>query len=281
MEKVKRIYKHRPYQAVANLSKVTNEQKNKVIKLYIQGSSQTHIEETLKMTRKTIRTILKNQGVDRDKSTQWRISRGSSLNETVFDILTPEALYWIGFLYADGHIRKEKEFSIELEIELKDISHLEKYKKFFNCNKEIKIFDNSCKLKLYSKVLHQKLKDLGFTNRKSWDAIPHILLKNSRDFWRGVIDGDGSLSNQHEGAFIHLCGTKETTDEFIFFLKRNGFETEAESRRCLKGHVLHQVSWGFKKARFVANLLYKDSEVYLERKYQKYITWITKNNIVQ
>jgi len=141
MEKKKRVYKHRPYQAVANLSKLTDEQKSKVIELYTQGSSQSFIEKTLGMTRKTIRTILKSEGIDRDKSSQWRLRYGSSLNENVFDDLNPESLYWIGFLYADGHVRKDKEYSIEVEIELKDESHLEKYKVFLGCNKEIKHYE--------------------------------------------------------------------------------------------------------------------------------------------
>ena len=71
MEK-KRIYKHRPYQPTANLSKISEEQKEKVKNLYLEGLSQSQIEKDLKMTRKTIRTILKQTGIDRTKSEQWR-----------------------------------------------------------------------------------------------------------------------------------------------------------------------------------------------------------------
>lgn len=67
MEKKKRVYPHRPYQAVANLSKISDEQKEKVKELYLQGLAQSKIEQALKMTRKTIRTILKEAGIDRDK----------------------------------------------------------------------------------------------------------------------------------------------------------------------------------------------------------------------
>src|ERR1035437_3536009 len=104
MEKKKRIYKYRPYQPVADLSKVTDEQKSKVKELYLKGCSQNSIENTLKMTRKTIRTILKLEDVQyRSKSEQKFFDYGTELNENCFDILTPESLYWIGILHADGH----------------------------------------------------------------------------------------------------------------------------------------------------------------------------------
>jgi hypothetical protein len=283
MEKKKRVYPHRPYQAVANLSKISDEQKEKVKELYLQGLAQSKIEQALKMTRKTIRTILKEAGIDRDKSTQWRVSRGSSLKEDVFDNLNPESLYWIGFLYADGHIRKDKEYSIEIEIELKDKTHLEKYKTFLGCNKEIKHYeDNSCSLKVYSKVIHSRLKELGFNNRKSWNAIPHPLLKESRDFWRGVVDGDGGVYD-YKNFQMTLCGTLETIFDFIIFCsKETGIKDKYPSLAKKEGRtntVLHQVHYYSEDCKKVLDLLYKDSTVYLERKYQSYLEIINQPEI--
>jgi hypothetical protein len=282
MEKKKRVYKHRPYQAVANLSKLTEEQKSKVKELYLQGCSQSHIENTLKMTRKTIRTILKQEGIDRDKSSQWRLRYGSSLKENVFDILNPESLYWIGFLYADGHVRKDKEYSIEVEIELKDKEHLEKYKLFLGCNKDIKQYEeNSYSLKVFSKVMHSRLKNLGFNNRKSWNAIPHELLKNSRDFWRGVVDGDGGVYDYSYMNQTTLCGTLETIFEYIIFCSKccdikDKYPSPSNKEGYTKGS-LYQVAYYSEDAKKVLHLLYKDSTVYLDRKYQKYLQII--NNI--
>jgi len=272
MEK-KRIYKHRPYQPTANLTKISEEQKEKVKNLYLQGLSQSQIEKDLKMTRKTIRTILKSAGVDRTKSEQWRKRWGSSLNECVFDELTPESLYWIGFLYADGHVRKDgAEHSIEVEIELKDWDHLVKFAKFLECNKEPKQYsENSCTLRVYSKKINQRLKDLGLDHNKSYTAKPHELLKDSRDFWRGVVDGDGSISNQLGSAFIHLCGTKDTIQEYINFLNLQGVNTKAKPNKPKQEGSLHQVGLACDKALITMDILYKDSTVYLDRKYQKYL----------
>ena len=274
MEK-KRIYKHRPYQPMANLIKISEEQKEKVKNLYLEGLSQSQIEKDLKMTRKTIRTILKQTGIDRTKSEQWRKRWGSSLNECVFDELTPESLYWIGFLYADGHIRKDgAEHSIEVEIEFKDRNHLVKFANFLGCNKEPKQYsDNSCTLRIYSKKINQRLKQLGLDHNKSYTAKPHELLKDSRDFWRGVVDGDGCLSYANDYPFLHLCGTKDTGKEFVEFLRRKGLNTKAEPRQT-KGKALYQFSLMAFKAITATDLLYKNAVVYLDRKYQKYLEFM-------
>lgn len=274
MEK-KRVYKYRPYQPVANLSKISEEQKEKVKELYLQGSSQSLIEKTLKMTRKTIRTILKEAGIDRTKSEQWRKRWGSSLNEDAFDVLTPEACYWIGFLYADGHVRKEGfESSIEVEIELKDKEHLIKLARFVGSNKEPKQYsDNSCTIRFYSKKMQGRLRELGLAHNKSYTAKPHDLLKHSRDFWRGVVDGDGSLSNQLNCALLHLCGTEETITGFIDYLNTNGLDTKAVARFCKGSSCLHQVNFACNKGIYTANLLYKNASVYLDRKYKTYLEW--------
>jgi hypothetical protein len=285
MEK-KRIYKHRPYQPTANLSKISEEQKEKVKNLYLQGLSQSQIERDLKMTRKTIRTILKNTGIDRTKSEQWRKRWGSSLNECVFDELTPEALYWIGFLYADGHVRKdEAEYSIEIEIELKDREHLVKFAQFLECNKEPKQYsDNSCTLRIYSKKINRRLKELGLHHNKSYTAKPHELLKDSRDFWRGVVDGDGGVYTFQSTGYnvnqLSLCGTLETILDFIIFCSKQCNIKDKYPSHSSKSKSLYQVHYYSSDAIKITDLLYKDSTIYLDRKYQKYLEFIDLNKLV-
>jgi hypothetical protein len=58
-----------------------------------------------------------------------------SLDESVFDILTEKALYWIGFLMTDGWISKERTGNprIGLVLAEKDYGHLVKFSKFLRC----------------------------------------------------------------------------------------------------------------------------------------------------
>ena len=195
--------------------------------------------------------------------------------DDVFDELTPESLYWIGFLYADGHVRKQgKEFSIEVEIELKDQDHLRKLSSFMGSEKEPKQYsENSVTIRFYSKKIQERLQELGLHHDKSYTAKPHELLKHSRDFWRGVVDGDGGLyCHYYNGRTIHLtlCGTLETIFDFIIFCgESTGIKDKYPTRN--KGVSHYSVSYYGSDARVVADLLYKDSTVHLSRKYQIYL----------
>lgn len=278
MEKKKRVYPHRPYQAVANLSKITQEQKDQVIKLYKEGLAQSVIERDLHMTRKTIRTILKEVGIDRSKSQQWQIRYNNTIDETVFDTLTPDSSYWLGFLHADGHITKNKGYSIELVQHKDDTPHLEKYITFLKSSIKVTKAQGNCnRVRVGSEKIYRRLQELGFKHDKSYSAKPHELLKDSRDFWRGTVDGDGGVYNYPATPQVFLCGTLETIFDFIIFCsKHTGIKEKYPSKA--KGKELHQVQYYGEDARKVATLLYKDSTTYLDRKYQKYLEITSPTN---
>ena len=61
------------------------------------------------------------------------------LNENVFDVIdTEEKAYWLGFMYADGNISSEGH-RLEMNLGIKDVDHMEKFRKFLNLETEIKI----------------------------------------------------------------------------------------------------------------------------------------------
>lgn len=245
---------------------------NKVLELYQQGKSQTYIEKELNLTRKTIRELLKSKGIEyRDKSQQHHIRYNTQINHNAFDVLTPECLYWIGMLYSDGHIETVRESAIELTLHNNDVLHLEKLKLFLNTTRPIKNGNGDCKrLRFNSRLIRNRLVELGFTSNKSITIDPHDLLKDSRDFWRGVIDGDGGVYDyKYHTKQIFLCGTLKTIFEFIIFCTKHGIKSKYPTQN--KGKNLYSVSYYGKDAVLVGNLLYKDATVYLDRKYETYL----------
>jgi hypothetical protein len=129
----------------AEKKKAREKQLQEVIELYNQGKSQNYIETTLKLTRKTIRELLKEAGVEyRDKSQQQHINNNTEINHHAFDELTPEVLYWIGMLFTDGHIEQKKEASINLTLHNNDIDHLYKFKEFLGSSRDIKKDNGDC-----------------------------------------------------------------------------------------------------------------------------------------
>jgi hypothetical protein len=247
-----------------------------VLNLYKQGKSQLYIEKQVGLTRKTIRNLLKSKNIKyRNKSEQKFLDYGTELDESVFDELTPEALYWIGLLFADGHITK-KEFSISLTLHNNDCGHLEKFKLFLKSNRKITPDKGDCsRVRINSKKIWYRLKELGFTNNKSDVGKPHLLLKNSKDFWRGVIDGDGGVYNYDYMNQMSLCGTLETIFDFIIFCTSNlNIEDKYPSH---SGKKIYQVGYYSEDCKKILNLLYKDATVYLDRKHKTYLEMTQEN----
>ena len=263
----------------AERKKAIEKQLQEVIELYNQGKSQLYIETTLKLTRKTIRELLKEAGVEyRDKSQQQHINNNTEINHHAFDELTPEVLYWIGMLFTDGHIEQKKEASIDLTLHNNDIDHLYKFKEFLGSSRDVKQSNGDCsRLRVNSKPLRDRLVELGFTHNKSTSIVPHELLKDSRDFWRGCIDGDGGIymnkvkkeTKTYFTPHVFLCGTLETIFEFAIFCNKYADVKDKYPSKA-PGNNFYRISYYGKDARKIAAYLYKDSTVYLQRKYDTY-----------
>ena len=249
-----------------------------VVELYKQGKSQLFIEKELNLTRKTIRTLLhsKEDVNYRDLSDQHHIRYVTEINHHAFDELTPEVLYWIGMLYTDGHIEM-CEALICLVTHNNDINHLYKFKDFLQSNREPKP-DNGdyMRMRVNSKRLRDRLVELGFTPNKSVTINPHILLKSSRDFWRGCVDGDGGIYKKgvsYKSDQLFLCGTLETIFDFIIFCSENAGIKDKYPSKC-QGKNLYQVHYYGEDAQKIASILYKDATIYLDRKYEVYQDWL-------
>lgn len=171
---------------------------SQIVPLYKSGVSQVDLEKKLKLTRKTIREVLKESDAKyRTNGEAVAIARGNFINHNAFDNLEDEeTLYWIGLLYTDGHVNVDgKDNSIEISLHSQDKELLEKLKTFLNTTSIVrKVKDSNCyRLRFFSEKIVKVLNELGFTNNKSLSLIPHEKLKHSRHFWRGCIDGDGSV----------------------------------------------------------------------------------------
>ena len=253
------------------------------IELYKSGLS------TLKVAKQTGIQL----GVLTRRLNKLGIIRNNSINSRKFDanhnffkhIDTEEKAYWLGFIYADGYIttNKGKGKSLGISLNRKDEQHLEIFRNQIEATYPIKHYINNawgvkvkyCRLLMRSDQLFDDLKNKGAVERKSLilkfpeqDTIPVNLLHH---FLRGYFDGDGSFakhSKEIEYTF-KLCGTKEFLNSFsehINFPNRNLSKRKKDKKNnwCLEiGGRLQVVSIG--------DYLYKDANVYLNRKYQRYL----------
>lgn len=262
--------------------KLDIEERTKQISLlYSQGVSQVDIEKRLNFTRKTIREVLKNSEVEyRSKSEALSKANGNTINHNAFDDLKdPNVLYFIGLLYTDGHISgslKKKNFTIEITLQKSDLELLEKFKKFLGTNLEIRKHPSAeaYRLRFSSERIYKILEDLGFTHNKTLYLVPDERLKHSRDFWRGCIDGDGCLhyvKNPIKRYWsLSFAGTKDSVKEFIDFASNNGVFNRKNPNK-VNGKELYSTAFTHSQFPFLVDILYKDSETYMKRKYDLYL----------
>lgn len=117
----------------------------------------------------------------------------------------PFICYFLGFLWADGHIRKNNRYEISMTIVSKDFKDIKKYChllgkewKYFEFQPKQSWHKKASKIYISHKNLHAFLKENDY-NIKSGASADKILSKipeNLRHYWwRGYFDGDGWFGN--------------------------------------------------------------------------------------
>ena len=102
---------------------------------------------------------------------------------------------------------------------------------------------------------------------KSSDLIRHFI--------RGYVDGDGTLgvyqhskSNTNLEASLNIVGTKPFLEGVQNYLGIKGFLMQKPN--CSEN--TYRLGYSTKKAENIADILYKDATIYLDRKYNIYIS---------
>ena len=205
------------------------------------------------------------------------------VNEEFFDnIDTPSKAYWAGFIAADGCVLSRRGISIGLALIDKD--HLELFKKDIEFTGPVRILTSSVRhrpdtsyalIKISRAALSDSLTKLGITPNKTFSYSPRETLSHippglHTHFWRGMIDGDGTVSwtkthKSYPGGMpeISLAGTFDTCQLFIDFCNSLGVHTAAKPR---KTKSIFSTSLKANKAFFVISALYGAEGPFLERK---------------
>jgi DNA-binding transcriptional regulator WhiA len=144
-----------------------------------------------------------------DKNEVLLTNRRYNVNHKYFEVIdNEEKAYWLGFLFADGCVRKPKSGSqLVLKLSIKDEEHLNLFKK--NIESEHNIFysvsqvmrknnvlsiSNNCTLRVSSNEMVEGLIKQGCVPRKTFTIErPRINDNLIRHFIRGFYDGDGNF----------------------------------------------------------------------------------------
>jgi hypothetical protein len=243
-----------------------------IVSRYLAGESSELIALDYGVRGAAILYHVKKAGFFKDRIS----SRRNSLDEAAFDALTPASAYWIGFLMADGWIAKDySEFSIALAFT--DRCHLWRFRAFLGSSARTPIHAGkkghaTVRLSVRSRHMCESLATHGVTPQKTHTAKALGQVEGSADFWRGMMDGDGSLGIHADhryketkgSATISLCGTEAILQQFRRFVEERVPNTKSTVRRHSAN--LFNIAFGGRTAVAVAALLYSGAEIALPRK---------------
>jgi len=253
-------------------NRLTDEQRAQIPGMYESGMDAVAIGHALGCHSTTVYTALEEAGVDR------RI-KGGCENEDYFDrIDTPDKAYWLGFIGADGCVTGFGSGFPRLQVKLaaKDHDHLVLLCDALKARQPVRDFEDwsAGEMRSYSSVaigsphLVEALVGHGVTPKKSptlqpWDG-PADLMPH---YWRGLFDGDGSITINGNGVFTSLVGSEPVVHGFRDWA-RGVSGTNANPKRGTAGNRQYwtvQIGGTRLVLRLLA-ALYDDAPVALTRK---------------
>ena len=202
---------------------------------------------------------------------------------TYFDVIdTEEKAYWAGFIFGDGSICDGK---VSLNLAETDISHLRLLNKCINGNIPVKVRTQPesyyrpwnqhfkertiARFVISSRHMVESLKTLNMTERNTYNLckMPNIPDELKRHWIRGLFDADGSVSG---GPIPVCCGLNHVLfDDIRAFLYKNGIVSYIRADERYET-VSYRLEVPYSHRDKIYDFLYKDSNIFLNRKQVKF-----------
>lgn len=247
--------------------------------------------------------VLKTEGLkrgeiaDRFGIPEWKLKKHIAANrwgkvppiiefDNIFEELDEYSCYWGGFLAADGNVDSSNR--IRLMLKYDDIGHLEKFKELLGSTHTIATNTdqyNRCSFEFTHKKMREDLEhNFNIVPNKTDKLIfpSHLSIEQLRHYIRGYFDGDGSIcesfSNKNSiTATLYTTfasGCKEYADSLFKFLQETiqlrGNNQDYGTKSQLKFNTNDSIA--------LLTWMYKDCNVYLDRKYAKYVSIVAEHN---
>lgn len=256
--------------------KLTPEQKSALAAEYLAGATIEEVSSKYGIKKCSGWELLKRRGLTRPTS---ETNRRYTLNHAAFAApLTPEAQYWVGMMMTDGFIMRRKGCSPTAGIQLsqKDDAHIVAFGKFlgtdqtptrFQPKRYAKSFNSgpASRIDVRSRQIVADLATYGVVQNKSHVAEARNGIELSPHFWRGCIDGDGSIAFHPTAPYASLCGASykfmKQFSDFCISVAAGVRATVNESR---PGFYNVRIGGGY--AILLLRELYRDGTISLSRK---------------
>lgn len=249
-----------------------NNQEKQILDLYFKYKSMTKVSNILGICRKrSVKPVLE----------KYNIPIINHQNKPKFDVHffdnidTEDKAYWLGFLYADGNV-SSSDNTVSVGLQINDFSHLEKLKAAIQSNLQVKrdFSRGRCRFRFANSHTKKALIAHGLIPRKSYtlkfpEKIPFILI---RHFIRGYFDGDGCVGvyDRADKPTIVRTSCIGTSNMLEHILDHAMIKSNlAKANKNGDDAILQFQLSGYKSYQFLT-YLYQDSNVFLDRKFQKF-----------
>jgi len=248
---------------------LTPAQAAEIVSRYQVGERTADIAAAFGVSRALILETLRRCGADARQG--GAVPR--SLRHDALDVLTPDAAYWCGFIFTDGTIvrrpnRGQPEVAVVLQ--RRDRDHLAKLRDFLGSSHAITPIapatvalnggqgTGAFRYSVRSQRLADRLAALG-----RYGPAVNPALAASRDFWRGCIDGDGTVGISCGIPQVKLVGSHWLLSAFVDFL---GPVSSKRPLNVRPARSIYVVSVSYATAEKVVERLYAGASVALDRK---------------
>lgn len=282
---------------IYNKKIITKEQVGNIIDSYVLGESCTKLGKKYNVSHKCILKILHKYNIEVNRKYS---NRKYKINEIYFDnIDTPNKAYILGFLYADGNVNiKNHKNTLSISLQEEDGYILELMREEMNSEKPLEYIDysnknnfgyhykNQYRLLVFNKHICESLITIGMVQNKSLVLeFPNIPKELYSHFIRGYFDGDGSFCPHYlkNGKFQPLISFT-STDSFCRSIKNILVNTlnisggNIYEASCHNGITKVLSLSGVIQTKTILDWLYKDANMFLKRKYNKYINSFYSDN---
>lgn len=194
------------------------------------------------------------------------------MNESIFTDFTKESdSYFFGLLLTDGNVSLKRN-TISLGLQLSDKHIIEAYRDYVGIERQVKPYNGgkSVRFCFNSQMIKERLIEQNLLPRKSTsEKLPKFDWTTNHNFWRGVIDGDGSLFYTNNSLKVSLGGSKELLEGFNCFCQLNCF-TKPRKLDKTKTTNFFTMCFSGEEAMRIAKCLYENSNLHLIRKHDVY-----------
>ncbi|KKW46604.1 MAG: hypothetical protein UY96_C0003G0107 [Parcubacteria group bacterium GW2011_GWB1_56_8] len=262
------------------ITKHSEEQERVVLDALHAGKTGREAARLADLSPSSVSNIVRKHGI----KTKAGRPPWCKVDHTVFDTLTEESEYWLGFLFADGCVTTGYGGTpqIILCLSARDRVHVEKFKIF--CKSTHKLINKKYRSKapgairasircaatfgFRSEQVTAALRRYGMVAKKGIDRRPSLEIQDSVHFWRGCIDGDGTLGinldkrRGYRAPYLILCGHMPIMLSYQQFLRLHDIKTNINKTSS----GIYQIRIANSLALKMIRRLYGDAKVSLDRK---------------